>query len=89
MSRDNATKRIQPDLEKFPDGISGTADKVHALGLKIGIYSDAGDLTCAGYPGSLGYEEIDAETWDEWGVDCTLPISLWCGSSADESRLEI
>ncbi|RPB15728.1 glycoside hydrolase [Morchella conica CCBAS932] len=81
LSRDNATKRIQPDLEKFPDGISGTADKVHALGLKIGIYSDAGDLTCAGYPGSLGYEEIDAETWDEWGVDylkydnCNVPTN--------------
>lgn len=33
--------------------------------------SDAGLKTCAGYPGSLGYEEIDAETFAAWGIDCT------------------
>jgi hypothetical protein len=32
--------------------------------------SDAGTLTCAGYPGSLGYEKIDAQTFAEWGIDC-------------------
>lgn len=78
--RDPATKRIVPDPERFPDGIKGTADKVHALGLKLGIYSDAGDLTCAGYPGSLYYEAIDAKTWDEWGVDCKHPSQLQLSS---------
>lgn len=42
------------------------------MGLKIGIYSDAGKTTCAGYPGSLYYEDIDAATWAEWGIDCKL-----------------
>jgi len=37
--RDSKTQRIIPDPIKFPDGINGTADKIHALGLKIGIYS--------------------------------------------------
>ena len=37
--------------------------------MKFGIYSDAGNLTCAGRPGSLGYEEVDAKTYAEWGVD--------------------
>lgn len=37
--RDPDTGRIMPDLDKFPSGIKGVADKVHDLGLKIGIYS--------------------------------------------------
>lgn len=31
---------------------------------------DEGTLTCSGYPGSLGYELIDAQTFSDWGVDC-------------------
>lgn len=61
--------RLVPDPDKFPSGIKGVADYVHDLGLKLGIYGDAGTKTCAGYPGSLGYEEIDARTWAQWGVD--------------------
>jgi hypothetical protein len=38
-SRDSTTGQIVPDPTKFPDGISGLADKIHAMGLKIGIYS--------------------------------------------------
>lgn len=67
--RDNSTGRIQPDLSKFPSGIDGWVEKVHALGLKAGIYSSAGFVTCGGYPASLGYEMIDATTFAEWGVD--------------------
>lgn len=70
--RDPKTQRMIPDFDKFPTGIKGTADAVHKLGMKLGIYSDAGTQTCAGYPGSLGFENIDAQTWDEWGVDCKL-----------------
>lgn len=39
-------------------------------------HSDAGTKTCAGYPGSLGNEAIDAETFTEWGIDCTSYYSL-------------
>jgi alpha-galactosidase len=67
-SRDAAGKLV-PDPLKFPDGISGTADYVHSLGLKLGIYEDAGTATCAGYPGSLGHEAVDAQTFADWGVD--------------------
>ena len=38
-------------------------------------YSDAGTETCAGYPGSLGYEAIDAATWASWDIDCEFPVS--------------
>lgn len=67
--RDPVTSRLVPNITKFPDGMSGTADQVHALGLKYGMYSSAGTMTCGRYPGSLGYEAIDAATFAEWGVD--------------------
>jgi alpha-galactosidase len=35
-------------------------------------YSDAGTKTCAEYPGSLGYETVDAATWQSWDIDCEL-----------------
>ncbi|KAH8878914.1 glycoside hydrolase [Thozetella sp. PMI_491] len=77
--RHKKTGRLVPDPKKFPSGINGTTAKVHALGLKFGIYSSAGTHTCAGWPASLEHEEIDAETWAEWGVDylkydnCNVP----------------
>eukprot|EP00270_Netrium_digitus_P000952 TRINITY_DN11078_c0_g1_i2.p1 TRINITY_DN11078_c0_g1~~TRINITY_DN11078_c0_g1_i2.p1 ORF type:complete len:450 (+),score=94.28 TRINITY_DN11078_c0_g1_i2:97-1446(+) len=55
--------------ETFPSGIKALADYVHSKGLKFGIYSDAGFLTCAMQPGSLGYEQEDALTIASWGVD--------------------
>ncbi|KAL5575488.1 hypothetical protein UlMin_017187 [Ulmus minor] len=54
----------------FPSGIKGLAAYMHAKGLKLGIYSDAGYSTCSKtMPGSLGHEEQDARTFAEWGVD--------------------
>lgn len=61
--------RLQADPKRFPSGIKKLADYVHSKGLKLGIYADVGTLTCAGYPGSLGYYETDAKTFAEWGVD--------------------
>jgi alpha-galactosidase len=60
---------VQVDTEAFPDGIAGLADYVHSLGLKLGIYSSRGAFTCARRAGSGGYEELDAETYAQWGVD--------------------
>jgi alpha-galactosidase len=65
----DADGRLVPDPVKFPDGIKGTADYVHSKGLKLGIYEDAGTSTCAGYPGSLGHEATDAQSFADWGVD--------------------
>ncbi|XP_047312492.1 alpha-galactosidase 1-like [Impatiens glandulifera] len=54
----------------FPSGIKAIADYVHAKGLKLGIYSDAGSFTCSKkMPGSLGFEETDAKTFADWGID--------------------
>jgi alpha-galactosidase len=54
--------------EKFPD-MKGLADYIHGKGLKIGLYSSPGPLTCAKYEGSLGHEEQDAQTYAAWGFD--------------------
>lgn len=65
----DAQGRLQADPKRFPGGIKKLADYVHSKGLKLGIYSDVGDKTCAGYPASRGYYEIDAQTFADWGVD--------------------
>jgi alpha-galactosidase len=53
---------------KFPD-MKGLADYVHSKGLKLGIYSSPGPKTCAGYAGSYGHEQQDADTYAKWGID--------------------
>ena len=73
--------RIQPDPEKFPHGMKYVADYVHSKGLKFGMYSCAGVMTCADYPGSYDHEFVDAQTFAEWGVDylkydfCNFPAN--------------
>jgi alpha-galactosidase len=57
------------DPEKFPNGIKALADYAHEKGFRLGIYSDAAEKTCSGYPGSYGFEEQDANLWASWGID--------------------
>ena len=61
--------RLQPDPEKFPNGMKAVADALHEMGFKFGMYGCAGTLTCDGYPGSFDHEYVDAATFAEWGVD--------------------
>lgn len=44
--------------------------------MRLGMYTDAGLLTCARYPGSLGHEEQDAATFARWGVGAQSVIAL-------------
>jgi alpha-galactosidase len=60
---------IRPDPDRFPSGMKKLADYVHSKGLKLGIYSDAGAHTCGGRAGSRGYENQDAITYAQWGID--------------------
>jgi alpha-galactosidase len=59
--------RIQAN-GKFDD-MKALVDYVHGKGLKIGIYSSPGPKTCAGYEGSYGHEEQDAQQYADWGFD--------------------
>ena len=65
----NEKGELVPDPEKFPNGMKYVADYVHSKGLKFGMYSCVGTLTCAGYPGSLDHEFVDAKSFADWGVD--------------------
>jgi len=57
------------DPLKFPNGMKAVADYVHAKGLKFGLYNCAGTKTCAGYPGTRGYEYNDARWYAKNEVD--------------------
>ena len=61
--------KLVPNRTKFPHGMKYVADYVHSKGLKFGMYSSNGYLTCAGFPASYEYEFIDAATFASWGVD--------------------
>ena len=65
----NAKNELYPDAARFPNGMKALADYVHAKGLKLGIYSDAAQLTCGGVTGSYNFEELDAKTFAAWGID--------------------
>src|SRR5947209_15279747 len=68
VSRD-ASGNIVPDSQRFPHGMKAVGDYIHSLGLKFGVYSDAGSKTCAGRPGGLGHEYQDAIQYAAWGLD--------------------
>jgi alpha-galactosidase len=72
----DANGKIQTN-KKFPD-MKALADYVHSKGMKLGIYSSPGPNTCAGYEGSYGHEQQDAQTYAAWGIDY-LKYD-WCGA---------
>jgi alpha-galactosidase len=75
---------IISDAKRFPSGMKALADYVHGKGLKFGLYSDAGTLTCQKRPGSRGYEFQDARQYAAWGVDY-LKYD-WCSTSTQNQQ---
>jgi alpha-galactosidase len=75
---------IIADPERFPSGMKALADYVHGKGLKFGIYSCAGTMTCQKRPGSRGYEFQDARQYAAWGVDY-LKYD-WCNHGKQNSE---
>lgn len=75
--KNNDPKRVGPLRDRegnivtnsyFPDMI-GLTDYIHAKGLKTGIYTSPGTLTCGGFAGAFGHEEQDARQFAAWGFD--------------------
>lgn len=83
VSRD-ANGNILADPQRFPQGIKPLADYVHSMGLKFGIYSDAGSKTCAGRPGGRGHEFQDGLQYAAWGVDY-LKYD-WCNTTTQNAQ---
>ena len=69
--------RLQGHALRFRHGIPQLVNDVKSLGLKFGIYSVPGTLTCAQQYddyvaadlGSLNHERVDAQAFAEWGID--------------------
>ena len=61
--------RLQGDLSTFPHGIKWLVKQINDKGMKLGIYSSNGTLTCEDLPASLYNERIDAETFAQWGIE--------------------
>ncbi|MGB8988128.1 MAG: glycoside hydrolase family 27 protein, partial [Candidatus Sulfotelmatobacter sp.] len=83
VSRD-ANGNIVADPQHFPHGMKAVGDYIHSLGLKFGVYSDAGSKTCAGRPGGLGHEYQDALQYAAWGVDY-LKYD-WCNTTTQDAK---
>ena len=47
--RDKTTGQLLIHPDRFPNGMKTVVDYIHSLGLKAGIYSDAGHNTCGNY----------------------------------------
>jgi len=85
----DSSGNVQPDPLAFPSGIAALSSYVHSLGLKFGLYSDAGYQTCAGRPGSLGYEKNDANSYASWGVDYLKYDNCNSGSETPMERYPV
>lgn len=71
---------LKVDEKLFPSGMLSLSRYVHSKGLKLGLYTDRGKLTCQRRPGSYRFEKVDAQTFASWEVDflkedsCYAPI---------------
>lgn len=83
MERDSAGNLVA-DPKKFPHGMKVVADYVHSKGLKFGLYNCAGTKTCAGYPGTRGYEYQDAKFYASVGIDY-LKFD-WCNTEGINAK---
>jgi|EP00945_MAST-04E_sp_MAST-4E-sp1_P003949 hypothetical protein len=67
--RDPTSMNLVENKTRFPSGMKALSDYVHSKKVKFGIYEDEGKETCQHYPGSEGFETIDANLFASWGID--------------------
>lgn len=83
------TGKMHEHAQRFPNGMKVVVDHIHNLGLKAGIYTDAGNNTCGSMSdqdkagigaGIYGHEAQDAQLYfGDWGFDF-IKID-YCGGS--------
>jgi len=91
--RDQQTGQLLIHPTRFPGGMKKVVDHIHALGLKAGIYSDAGANTCGSYyngdtiargVGLYGHDQQDADFFfKELGFDF-IKVDF-CGGNAPQN----
>ncbi|HET7540873.1 MAG TPA: glycoside hydrolase family 27 protein [Polyangiaceae bacterium] len=87
----DSSGNITIDTAEWPGGMQAMADYIHGLGLKAGIYTDAGKDGCGYYyptgrpaapgSGSEGHYEQDFLQFSKWGFDFVKVD--WCGGSKE------
>lgn len=86
----DAHGHLVPDAARFPHGIPALVSYIHSRGLKAGIYTDVGPLTCFSdrhYQGSYNHELEDASTFAKWGID--LVEVDFCNKPKDHTAKEL
>jgi alpha-galactosidase len=66
----DASGRIAVSRAQWPHGMPWLTRTLHAAGLRVGLYTDAGPDGCGGASqGSYGHYQQDVNTFAEWGFD--------------------
>lgn len=81
--RDPVTHALPLDPLRFPSGLAGLAGLVSGSGLQLGAYTSISYQTCTArwhFPGSRGFEAVDAVTWATAGVSWVKADG--CGDSS-------
>ena len=86
--RDRVDGKIVADPTRFPNGIKSIADKLHGMKLQLGIYGDMGTHTCGGYPGSMGFEKVDADMFASWGIDSLKYDGCYSNETQQEVKIQ-
>lgn len=60
---------LQGDLTTFSMGMYELIKKLNGIGVKVGLYTSNGTLTCEDLPASLGREKQDAYQVAKWGAE--------------------
>lgn len=81
MNRSTSGELV-PDPTKFPTPMGQLVEDIHAMGLKFGIYTDVGWMTCAKRPGTFQHEAQDAELFASWKVDYVKSDSCFTDANA-------
>jgi len=78
-----ADGRLTPNLGRYPSGLRGLGDYVHARGLKYALYTDAGTRTCStAMPGTKDHELEDMRAFAAWRADY-IKID-WCNTEGQD-----
>lgn len=79
----NSSGQIVVSHKQWPHGMAWLASTLHAAGLRVGLYSDAGRNGCGGAgEGSGGHYQQDADTFASWGFDA---VKLdFCGGAEEQ-----
>eukprot|EP00041_Stephanoeca_diplocostata_P019088 m.405408 g.405408 ORF g.405408 m.405408 type:complete len:596 (+) comp21206_c0_seq4:628-2415(+) len=88
VGRDPQTGELIENVTTWPNGLKAFAAHLAKNGMELGIYTDAGPLTCQQCPGSFGHEKQDMETFMKWGATY-VKIDRCFGVDNNEMRMDL